>query len=220
MTIPRLFPSRCMRRLRDDQSGLALIEFAYSLPVLMVLCMGGLEIANLAMAHMRVSQIAMLVADNASRERTSIDEGDINEIFTGAELAGSNLRNFKANTRIFLSDLEPNGQTGTNAGQYIRWQRCWGGGSFTSTYGKAGDGSANATLKDGLGPTGAKIQSGSGTAVMFVEVAYTYQPLISNDIFGSKVIRYTSAFNVRERTDQAMKNAGKLSTAQTAACPT
>lgn len=211
---------RWARRLRDDQSGLAIIEFAYSLPVLMILSMGGLEIANLAMAHMRVSQIAMLVADNASRERTSIDEADINEIFTGAELAGSNLKNFKANSRIFLSDLEPNTQTGTKAGQYIRWQRCWGGGSFTSSYGKAGDGTSDATLATGMGPTGTKIVSGSGTAVMFVEVVYTYQPLVSNDIFGAKTIRYTSAFNVRERTDQEMKNAGKLATSATAACPT
>ncbi|WP_367348573.1 TadE/TadG family type IV pilus assembly protein [Sphingobium yanoikuyae] len=211
--------ARWARRLRDDQSGLALIEFAYSLPVLMVLSMGGLEIANLATAHMRVSQIAMLVADNASRERTSIDEADINEIFTGAELAGANLKDFKANTRIFLSDLEPNTQTGTKAGQYIRWQRCWGGGTFTSTYGKAGDGTSDATLADGLGPTGTKIKSGSGTAVMFVEVAYTYQPLVSNSIFGTKVIRYTSAFNVRERTDQAMKNAGSLPNSQIASCP-
>ena len=54
---------------------------------------------------------------------------------------------------------------------------------------------------------------------MFVEVAYTYQPLISNDIFGSKTIRYTSAFNVRERTDQAMKNAGSLPNSQIASCP-
>ena len=207
------------RRLHVDQSGLALIEFAYSLPVLMILSMGGLEIANLATAHMRVSQIAMLVADNAARERQSIDEADINEIFAGAEQAGSNLKNFKANTRIFLSDLEPNTQTGNKAGQYIRWQRCWGSGSFTSTYGKAGDGSSNATLKDGLGPEGTKIVSASGTAVMFVEVVYTYQPLISNDIFGPKTIRYTSAFNVRERTDQEMKNGGKLTSGQIASCP-
>lgn len=222
MTPIRLSLARWARHLRDDQSGLALIEFAYSLPVLMVLSMGGLEIANLATAHMRVSQIAMLVADNASRERTSIDEAEINEIFTGAELAGANLKNFKANTRIFLSDLEPNNQTGSNAGQYIRWQRCWGSGSFTSSYGKAGDGTNDATLRDGLGPgttAATKITSGGGTAVMFVEVAYTYQPLISNDIFGSKTIRYTSAFNVRERTDQAMKNAGSLPNSQIASCP-
>lgn len=209
---------RCATMLRRDESGLALIEFAYSLPVLMVLSMGGLEIANLAMAHMRVSQISMLIADNASRVRTSIDEADINEIFTGAEVTAGGLKNFKANAKIFLSDLEPNGQSGSNAGQYIRWQRCWGTGSFTSSYGVAGDGSSNATMATGMGPTGNKITAGSGTAVMFVEVAYTYQPLISNDIFGTKVIRYTSAFNVRERTDQAIKNAGSLATSATAAC--
>lgn len=212
---------RWARRLCDDQSGLALIEFAYSLPVLMVLSMGGLEIANLATAHMRVSQIAMLVADNASRERTSIDEADINEIFTGAELAGANLKDFKANTRIFLSDLEPNTQTGTKAGQYIRWQRCWGNGVFTSSYGVTNDGKTDGSMKDGMGPgttATTKVKAASGTAVMFVEVAYNYQPLVSSAIFGTKVIRYSSAFNVRERTDQAIKNAGNLAASATALC--
>lgn len=71
----------------------------------------------------------------------------------------------------------------------------------------------------GMGPAGNQIASGSGTAVMFVEIAYTYQPLVSNDIFGAKVIRYTSAFNVRERTDQQMKNTGNLATSATATCP-
>lgn len=204
-------------RLRKDQSGLAIIEFAYSLPVLLVMCMGGLEVANLAMAHMRVSQIAMLVADNASRVRTSIDEADINEIFTGAEASAGTL-NFKANGKIILSDLEPNGLASPNTGQYIRWQRCWGTGGFTSSYGVTDDGKTNSSMATGMGPTGNKITSGSGTAVMFVEVAYTYQPLISNSIFGSKTIRYTSAFNVRERTDQVIKNAGGLPSSSIATC--
>ncbi|WP_311267401.1 TadE/TadG family type IV pilus assembly protein [Sphingobium sp. WCS2017Hpa-17] len=209
-----------LRRLRRDDRGLALIEFAFSLPVLVVLCMAGLECANLALAHMRVSQVAMLVADNASRVRTSIDEADVNEIMTGADLSTNSLA-LKANGRIFLSDLESNGKSGSNAGYYIRWQRCWGTGSFTSQYGVAGDGTNDATLKYGMGPgttAATKVAPASGTAVMFVEVAYNYQPLITNSIFGAKVIRYTSAFNVRERTDQAIKNAGNLATSATASC--
>lgn len=203
--------------LRDDRRGLALIEFAFSLPVLVVLSMAGLETANLALAHMRVSQIAMLVADNAARVRTSIDEADVNEIMTGAELSSDSLK-LKANGRIFLSDLEPNGLPSPLTGQYIRWQRCWGSGSFTSSYGTAGQGQLTALLPNGIGPTGNLIAAGSGTAVMFVEVAYNYQPLVSNALFGAKVIRYSSAFTVRERTDQAMKNAGNLATSATAAC--
>jgi len=199
-----------------DQSGLALVEFAYSLPFLLLLSMSGLEVAHLAIAHMKISQIAMLVADNASRVRVSIDEADINEIFTGAELSAAGL-NFKANGKIFLSDLEPNGLTAPNEGQYIRWQRCYGTGSFTSSYGTTNSGKTDASLQ-GMGPTGNKIKSMTGTAVMFVEVAYTYQPLVSNTIFGPRTIRYTSAFNVRERTDQTIKNAGSLPSAQIASC--
>lgn len=215
---PRL--AALTRRLRHDDRGLALIEFAFSLPVLVVLCMSGLECANLALAHMRVSQVAMLVADNAARVRTSIDEADVNEIMTGAELSTNSLA-LKANGRIFLSDLEPNGKASPNTGYYIRWQRCWGSGAFTSTYGVAGNGTNDASMQYGMGPgttAATKVAPSSGTAVMFVEVAYNYQPLITNSIFGAKVIRYTSAFNVRERTDQQMKNAGSLATSATAAC--
>lgn len=209
-----------LNRLRRDDSGLALIEFAFSLPVLVVLCMAGLECANLSLAHLRVSQIAMLVADNASRVRTSIDEADVNEIMTGADLSTTALK-LKANGRIFLSDLEPNGKAAPNTGYYIRWQRCWGSGAFTSQYGVAGDGANDATMQYGMGPgttADKKVKPASGTAVMFVEVAYNYQPLVTNSIFGAKVIRYTSAFNVRERTDQAIKNAGGLGTSATASC--
>ncbi|SER10362.1 TadE/TadG family type IV pilus assembly protein [Sphingobium sp. YR768] len=216
--ITRLY--RFVRRLRRDDRGLALIEFAFSLPVLVILCMAGLECANLALAHLRVSQVAMLIADNAARVRTSIDEADVNEILTGADLSTASLK-LKDNGRVFLSDLEPNGLTGSNEGQYIRWQRCWGSGPFVSSYGVANDGKTSASMKDGMGPgttASTKVKSASGTAVMFVEVAYNYQPLISNAIFGNKVIRYSSAFNVRERTDQAIKNAGSLATSATAAC--
>lgn len=214
---PRTRLAALLRRLRRDDRGLALIEFAFSLPVLVILCMAGLECANLALAHMRVSQVAMLVADNAARVRTSIDEADINEIMTGADLATDSLK-LKANGRIFLSDLEPNGLSSPNTGQFIRWQRCWGNGSFTSSYGVADDGKTSASMASGMGPTGNKVSAASSTAVMFVEVAYNYQPLITDAIFGSKVIRYTSAFNVRERTDQTMKNASSLATSATAAC--
>lgn len=206
--------------LRDDNRGVAMIEFAFSLPVLLVLCMAGLETANLALAHMRLSQIATLVADNASRVRTSIDEADINEIMVGAELTSDKL-DLQQHGRVILSSLEHNGQTAANEGQTIRWQRCWGNGVFPSSYGNPGDGATDASMRDGMGPgttAATKITSGTGTAVMFVEVAYTYQPLVTDALFGPKIIRYTSAFNVRERTDQAIKNAGHLAASATARC--
>lgn len=206
------------RDLRADTSGLAMIEFAMVTPFMLTVGLTGMETANLAVGHLQVSQLAMLVADNASRVRSSIDEADIREIFTGADLTGSSI-DFSPNARVILSSLENNGQTGTKAGQWIRWQRCYGGNiKYSSSYGKEGDGRLDASLRDGIGPTGKKIKALTATAVNFAEVTYDYKPLISDRFFGDIQIHYESAFVVRERIDNAMKNGSNISTSQLWTC--
>jgi len=204
-------PRRARRfaaRLRDCQSGLAMIEFALSLPVLTTLALVGLETANLAMAHLRVSNIAMIASDNAARVRDSIDEANVIELLTGAKMTGDSIR-FRQNGRIILSSIEPNtaGSGGASTGQWIRWQRCDGAKVVSSSYGAQGTGQNNNSLQ-AVGPAGNQISASSGTAIMLVEVVYDYQPLVSNSIFGPRTIRYESAFNVRQRTNQAITNNG------------
>ncbi|WP_417621632.1 TadE/TadG family type IV pilus assembly protein [Parasphingorhabdus sp.] len=194
----------------EDTSGLALLEFAFTAPVILLIGLGGLETANLAIAHMQVSQIAMLVADNASRARESIDEADIREIFTGTHLTGDAI-DFSTHARVILSNLEKNGQTGASAGQWIRWQRCYGANTnYSSSYGNENDGKFDSSLADGIGPVGKKISASGATAINFAEVVYEYQPLVSDRFFGNKVIRYESAFVARERDDHAIKNASSI----------
>ena len=79
---------RAAARLRERPR---LVEFALSLPVLTTLVLVGLETANLAMAHLRVSNIAMLASDNASRVRDSIDESDVIELLIGAKMTGDSI---------------------------------------------------------------------------------------------------------------------------------
>jgi len=206
-------PARAARftaRLRGCESGLAFVEFALSLPVLTTLVLVGLETANLAMAHLRVSNIAMLASDNASRVRDSIDEGDVTELLTGAKMTGDSI-GFRNHGRIILSSIEPNtaGTNGASTGQWIRWQRCDGAKVVSSSYGTQGTGQNNASLQ-AVGPAGNQIAASAGTAIMLVEVVYDYQPLVSNAIFGARTIRYESAFNVRQRTNQAITNVNNV----------
>lgn len=201
---------RLMGSLWRRSEGVALIEFALSLPLLLAFGLGGLELANLAIAHMRVSQIALMTADNASRIRVAIDEADVNELFLGADLAGGSLE-FSEKGRLILSSLEPNEE---GDGQWIRWQRCMGEKEHPSTYGEQGDGEDDDSLQ-GMGPEGRTVAAMSGTAVMFVEAAYEYQPIVPNSITGGQTITYTAAFNVRDRDNQAITN---LSDAPIASC--
>jgi hypothetical protein len=195
---------RFLRRLRRDTSGLAMIEMAYSAPFLMLLGLGGVELANYSIINMRVSQIAVSLADNASRAKQDVVSGvprmrevDVNEAFTAALLQAGSL-DMQANGRLILSSLEVN----DDGGQWIHWQRCIGDAPFQSSYGFEGDGATGTGLA-GMGPTGRQIQSEPGFAIMFTEVSYRYQPLILGDFIGNGRVRKIAAMYVRDNRDLA-----------------
>ncbi len=191
-----------MNALRSNCSGIAMTEFAFAAPILLALGMLGGETAYFVISHMQVSQIAMQVADNASRVGASdvltarqVTEDDINEVFVGADKLGESLDIFQ-NGRVILSSLEQN----SDGGQWIHWQRCRGAKNFTSTYGGQNTGS-NGTSFAGMGESGKEITASSGTAVMFVEVSYNYEALTPFDFLDGEEIRYTAAFNIRDARD-------------------
>ena len=196
-----------LRRLARDDRAIALSEFALASPLILMLGMVGVESSNLALVHMRVSQIAANLADTTSRvgqdsvlSLKQIRETDINDAFQAVRLQSGNY-NITTYGRVILSSLETNASNG----QYIRWQRCVGKLNVTSSYGVAGNG-ATGTSFPGMGPSGAEIKAPNGQAVMFVEIQYDYQPLISNRFFGPKRIKTTSAFIVRDPRDLSSAN--------------
>lgn len=136
---------RSLRSLAHDRSGLALLEFALSLPIVMALGAYGLEISNLAMLNMRISQIALTLADNASRVGTfsslsvmQLREVDMNDVLQAARYQGAGI-NLTTNGRITLSSLENIQQASDTAPvQRLHWQRCVGlmkGTGYDSSYG-------------------------------------------------------------------------------------
>lgn len=190
---------------RSDSRGLALIEFALAAPILITLGLTGAEVTNMAIAVMRVNQISTAISDNVARVRDSIDEADVNEALLSAKTIGGNI-NFAANGRVVVSSVEPNGQTGTNVGQFIRWQRCTGTLNTTQSqpkYGTEGKGQADSTLQY-MGSATRPIAATAGSALIFVEVTYRYQPLVSASIFGTPTLRSESVYNVRERNSQVI----------------
>ncbi|MEG8038803.1 TadE/TadG family type IV pilus assembly protein [Sphingomonas sp. LR60] len=241
-----------LRRLLHNTSGVALLEFAITAPTVLLLGLGGVEMGNFVSANLRVSQIAMSVADNAGRVRTTIDEADISEIMLGAMKMGEPL-DVASNGRIILSDLEQrttttgaNGKGATSSSnpdgfrQWIRWQRCAGAMKTASSYGVPRNGSGGqvtdldstvnddhgaveaASTIDGMGPTNNQIAAVGGTAVMVVELVYTYKPLIPisliTTVLGTPKIRRVMAFNVRQRTAYSLRNDAALTGTKRADC--
>ncbi len=183
-------------------SGVAMVEFAFTAPIVLTMGLLGAETAYFTVMHLRISQAAMQVADNASRigemdllVARQVFERDVNDVFVGAEKFGESFRLLN-NGRIILSSLQRN----NDGGQTIRWQRCRGAKVFNSSFGVQGVGATGTSFK-GMGEAGRQIQASAGTAVMFVEVAYDYQPLTPYSMFAGREIRYTAAMNIRDQRD-------------------
>ncbi len=213
-------------RLGRDKSGLALVEFAVSLPFFMGLSISGFEVANYALTHLRLNQLTINVADGAARmgegnplEAKRITELMINDVFAGTIREGNNVLldaehpfidpsdgdlKLRGNARIIISSVEavevtlPNG---TKENQYhIAWQRCVGKGSqYNSNFGKPGD----APKTDGIGPSGRKIMASDNSAVMFAELQYFFRPIILNGFsrLTERTIQQTAAMIVRDDRD-------------------
>ncbi len=189
--------------LRTSRSGVAAVEFALGLPLLLSVGLWGAELGNLAITHMRISQLAVQIADNGSRigdvsmlENLKIYETDINDAFIGAKVQAGGLDLFD-HGRVIVSSLEV--VDGTADTQYIHWQRCKGKHNVQSSYGPAGTGTDGSL--DGMGPPGEEVTATAGDAVIYVEVEYEYQPLVSARFVPGAIIRATAAFNVRDDRD-------------------
>jgi len=192
-----------LRRLLRDTRAAYMVEFAGALPILLFLIFGGLEVANMAITHMRVNQIAISLADNASRLKQEsvsgaprIREYDVNQAFTAAVQQGSDLH-LKENGRMILSSLETN----ATGGQWIHWQRCSGAKTqYASSWGAQGTG-ATGNAFQGMGPTDNKVTAEPDSAVMVAEVVYEYQPLFKTAFFGTFTMRKYAAMYVRDDRD-------------------
>ncbi|GMN03042.1 TadE/TadG family type IV pilus assembly protein [Erythrobacter sp. MTPC3] len=202
----KLIGWRTAHRLKRDENAVAMVEFAFAAPLLGFMGLVGLELAYTANMHMRVSQLTMQIADNASRMGDNevltakrVREGDIYDLLVGAEIQAGGLDLFE-NGRVIISSLEQN----EDGGQWIHWQRCMGKKNFASAYGPAGTGETGDSFP-GMGMTGEKLMAPPDGAVMYVEVSLDYESLtktqIVEDYVLPLVISSEAAFTVRSSRD-------------------
>jgi Flp pilus assembly protein TadG len=216
----RIAASRSPLTAIADRSGVAAVEFALCLPLMIGLGMYGMEVAYMASVNMQISQIALSVADNASRlEQTdnsgvtpTVTESDIDSVMDGALREGKSI-DLQENGRVILSSLEKDATTGK---QYIHWQRCSGELDKASAYGDEDENNGlGAKQLTGMGASGSQVTANDGSAVMYAEVYYKYPGLFGTMFTKNMMMKHEAAFLIR---DQRNLTAGVTGAAGASAC--
>lgn len=194
-----------LRRLRRDRSAVAMMEFALALPLFLTMGLGGAELANFVTTKMRMSQVALHVADHAARmgngsllSAKTISETNINDVLTGAGLQAAEL-NLYQEGRVIITALEPVANPNPTDRFKITWKRCRGKMSYNANrYGTVGQ-----TNMVGIGPTARRVTAPEGNSTMFVEVYYKYKPIIGGSYMPADLVEMSeiASMTVRERRD-------------------
>ncbi len=196
-----------LRRFKKSESGAVLVEFAFALPIFMAFSVTALETVHFAVTNMRLSMIAMTVADNMSRAKQSMPNGslpqlrevDVNDTLLGARIQAGETMPLLTQGRIIVSSLQRNA-----AGkQWIAWQRCKGMLDRASLYGNQGATEPNSGSGgfQGMGTGATRVRVEPNNAVNFVEIVYTYRPIFGQWAIGSRELRKEAAFYVRDERD-------------------
>jgi TadE-like protein len=164
--------------LRRDRQGTIMIEAAFSLPLMILLLLGGFETSQYILAHQKLNRIASTMSDTIAQSSQTLSARQMHDLLNSVNFMASPF-NMAVKGRVIVTAVT--GNAGVNQ---VMWRRCAGGLSQTSQLGSP------AVL-----PGSAILPPGS-TAVI-TEAYIDYAPLFATDLFRPSRLRQTVLYRTR-----------------------
>lgn len=166
-----------------DRRGVVLQETAIIVPLLIMMFLGGYEIARFALLQQKLSRTAMAAADLVTQD-TTISVPVVDGILAATSAM---MRPFTTGPAqiVIISSVSKTGA----AAPKVDWQRT-GGGTLTGVTSTLGVAGANATL-----PTGFIVRSGEN--VIVAEVFYQFSPTFAADVIPAHTLYHRAMFRPR-----------------------
>ncbi|MEL6486343.1 MAG: hypothetical protein AAFQ13_04255, partial [Pseudomonadota bacterium] len=131
------------RRLAIDTRAVAMIEFAYTLPVFVGFGLVGIECTNLVLAHQKAERIASTLADQVAGNMIPPNEAQIGDMFEAADQIAAPFEFSGEGNAIITAVLGAYDVVDDEVQNKIAWQRCSAQDSFESQIGDEWTGSSN-----------------------------------------------------------------------------
>ncbi|MEO0461900.1 MAG: TadE/TadG family type IV pilus assembly protein [Pseudomonadota bacterium] len=171
-----------LKQLREDISGLALIEFAYTLPLLLGFGLVGIEFTNVILAHQKTERIASTVADQIASNQLPPNEAQVSDLFNAIDQIASPFSFSNDGGGVVVTAVVGVNDTSANKMKNkVAWQRCSNGDAYKSAYGKEWTGSGD--IADGPDVSlPNNIVLGQNQMVILTEVYFPYTEIVSEDL--------------------------------------
>lgn len=180
--------SRLLRDFPRATGGGAMLEFAFAMPILVGLMMGGFEFARFALVNQKMERVTGFVGDFVARAE-ALDESDFDDYFAAAGQIGVPFDLF-ADGNIVVTSV-----TGEAGGPEVLWQQVGAGAvSEASEVGLPGD---PAVL-----PAGFNVDEGEGLVV--TEVWFDFEPMMLPGLIPARRLYYQAIYRPRTTAILAM----------------
>src|SRR5690606_24136559 len=162
-----------LRHIVRDERGTALVEFAFLLPIMLMLFIGAVEMTNVLRLDRKVVSAALTTADLVTQRR-SISSAEINDVLKAAELI---VEPFSTSAlSIGVASVRFHEDTGAGT---VDWTRSLNGGSVPDA------------------TTVAASVATPGDSVIIVRASYSYTPLFFDFVMSATTIEETAVLRPR-----------------------
>lgn len=168
-----------LRNFRRATHGMAMVEFALTLPVLLSMFYGAIEVTRYILIAQKTEKLAHTLADVTAQSRT-VTTANLNQLMAAA---GDIMDPFAVgeNSRIYISSLY---RAPGVAAATVNWRYDGGGG--LSDNGQLGAVGTTPTMPGSF-------TFNERENVIAAEVYYRFEPLLTSDFFGTTTV-YRVAF--------------------------
>ncbi len=193
MSAARLSMKTLLRRFRRDGRGVAAIEFALILPILVLLTLGCFEVPRYVLLWQRLERAASGVSDLVAQADEPLLANQATDIFSAAKIMMQPYAIFNNGNIVVTSINNPTGGTGV--------KNTWRISCPSGVTGSLGAINATPTLPAGLAPT-------LDNEVLVTEVAFTFKPVFGTIIYQGNTLRAIAY--TRPRNHNLMTSPGTI----------